>query len=426
MGTTRTYNDMLNEYLTPELLKEELIKRNYILKTVEKKDDWKGGNLVVPFKAAGASSVKFGGLTDTTDVAESSYIRGNVSSQIELWATLKLNQRDLMEHDGKIPETTFLRLIPDEIDGLMNYMKEVVSIGLYSGPHFAKALGDGQAGGTVVVSNIDRFQLGQKVILDDDNSAIQTAYVTAWDVNTGKVAGVPSSGTITLSATRGGSALDISAYTTAQTAKFYHDGSWDGTTALAFTSMKSAFLSATNGGSSTLHGKTKASYPILQATNVSGASMTSTSVMSTIFDTYNTVRATGRGNATDVLLSYKHLASCMKVIEAQKGPYRVTKESSTNIYGWTEIEITSVNGTLKLVAAQEFDDDVIIFVDWSSLCFYSNGGFKKRTAPDGKQYYEVRATTGYTYYTDLCFFGEMVYAKPSSNAIIYAIPAYTS
>jgi len=50
MSTTRTFQDMLNEYLPNRLLKEELIKRDYILSTIDKDDSWKGGKLIVPFK----------------------------------------------------------------------------------------------------------------------------------------------------------------------------------------------------------------------------------------------------------------------------------------------------------------------------------------------------------------------------------------
>ena len=35
-GTTRTFQSMLNEYLPNRLLKEELIKRDYILTNIEK------------------------------------------------------------------------------------------------------------------------------------------------------------------------------------------------------------------------------------------------------------------------------------------------------------------------------------------------------------------------------------------------------
>ena len=50
MSTNRTFQDMLNEYIPNNLLKEELIKRDYILTRVEKDNKWKGGTIPVPFK----------------------------------------------------------------------------------------------------------------------------------------------------------------------------------------------------------------------------------------------------------------------------------------------------------------------------------------------------------------------------------------
>ncbi len=84
---------MLNEHLNYDLLKEEMIKRDYILQTVEKDDDWLGGTLVVPFKSAGASSVAFGALTASNDVAEDGFVRGQVSTQPEVWGSLLFNHR---------------------------------------------------------------------------------------------------------------------------------------------------------------------------------------------------------------------------------------------------------------------------------------------------------------------------------------------
>lgn len=60
MSTNRVFQNMLNEYSPNKLLKEELIKRDYILTNIEKDQSWKGGKLNVPFKAAGASSIKMG------------------------------------------------------------------------------------------------------------------------------------------------------------------------------------------------------------------------------------------------------------------------------------------------------------------------------------------------------------------------------
>lgn len=413
MATTRTFNAMLNDHLNPDIMREEMVKRDYVFSKVEQDNDWKGADYVVPFQGAGASSLSFGALTASTDVSESQYVRGVITSRKEVWGTMSFNQLDLMEHSGQIPEKTFLKILPNEIDRFMDLMKETVSVALTSGPHFATATEDGGADGTIKVDKIDRFQIGQKVILDDSNSSVQACYVIGIDLDNKD---------LTVSATRGGSALDISGYTLAQAAKFYHPGAT--TAADTFTSLRQAFLSAANGGESSLHGQTKTAYPILQAYNHSGASINSSNVLDSIFDAYTQHRVRARGNVSDVLVSYKHLGSIFKSLEVQKGGYRVTKDAKANVYGWTEISIGSVKGDLNIVGIQEMDDDVIFGVDWKSLKFATNGLFRKRTSPSGNQYFEVRATTGYSYLVDICLFGEMAYLKPSNNFVIHSIPAY--
>jgi len=411
MGTTRTFQDMLNEYLPNDLLKEEFVKRDYLLSKIEKDNDWLGGNLVVPFKAAGASSVSFGGLTASTDIGEDKYVRGGVSGHKEVWGSMIFNHRDLMEHQ-QISEQNFLKILPGTIDDFMDYMKNVVSVNLLNGAHFAKLIGDGDSSGNMTVDRPDRFVIGQKVYVDDDNSSPSSAgYVSAIDMNT-KI--------VTLVTARGGaSPLDISAYTVAQNAKCYNDGAQ----ASSFSSLRDALLSSANGGSSSLYGVTKTLYPYLQAINVSGADITATNIMSKIFDALTTVRQLGKGNPTDVVMSYKNLASCIKVIEASKGAFNVMPGSQrASQYGWTEIEVGSVTkGALKLVGVQEADDDIIMLLDWRGLKFHSNGFFQKRMSPDGIEYFEVRATTGFQYIVDVCLFGELVVNRPSYCGVIYSI-----
>lgn len=414
MATTRTFNAMLNEYLSEDLLKEEYVKRDYIFQKVEKDESWKGGTLPVPFRGARASSIKFGGLTGATDIAESSYIRGSISGYREVYASLIFNYRDLVEHDGKMPESTFLRILPDEVEDMMKYYKDVMSIQIGSGPNFATVTdATNAATGILIVDKIDRFEIGQKSSLDDGDSAAVSVYVTAININTKAV---------TFSLTRGGAAADLSAYSVAQSAKFYHDGVFDaGGNHDTFISLRQALLSAANGGSSTLHGQTKLSYPALQAVNVSGASITASNILDKIFDAYTEVKLRGKGNASTVLMSYKHLGSIMKLLEAQKGPYRVTKDTKVSLYNWTEIEVTSVRGPLTIVGIMEFDDDIIAFIDWSSMKFASNGLFKKIKSPDRLEYHVVRNTTGYQYICDIALYGEMVYKKPGSCGIIHSI-----
>lgn len=413
MSTTRTFQDMLNEYLPNKLLKEELLKRDYILSNIEKDDKWKGGKLIVPFKGAGASSVKMGGLTGATDISEDKYVRGSIDDYKEMWGSMIFNHRDLLDHSGKIVEDSFLKILPDTIEDFMEYIKMVASIQMGTGPHFAKVTdATNAATGVMVVDHIDRFVLNQKVTLDDNDSAAASYYVIAIDVNTDSV---------TLSATRGGAAANVSAYSVAQEAKFYTDGA----ETTSFTSIRSVLLSAANGGSATVHGVSKLAYPFLQAVNVSGASITASNILDKLFDAYTEVRKKAKGRADRFVMSYKHFGSVLKLIENKANGaanWQITVEDKkASLYGWDEITINSVKGKLTIVGIQEWDDDVIAILDMKSMVFRSNGFFQKRKSPEGQEYFEVRNTTGYQYIVDVSLFGELEINKPGHNGIIYGI-----
>jgi hypothetical protein len=412
MGSTRSFDTMLNEYLTYDLLKEEMIKRDYLLTKVEKDNGWKGGTLPVPFKGATASSIAFGQLSSSSDVAEDKYVRGEVSSQKEVWGTMIFNHRDLMEHDS-VSEKSFLKILPGAVEEFMDLMKATVSVNLLNGSHFAKLTADATANdGLITVDHPERFEIGQKVFVDDDNSAPATGYVSTININT-KV--------VLLVTTRGGATpVDFSAnnMTTAQNAKCYHEGAQSA----SFTSLRESLLSAANGGSSTLYGQSKVAYPYLQAINVSGATITASNILDKVFDAYTTCRTFGKGNPNEILMSYKHLGSILKLLETSKGAFNVEPGSQkASVYGWTEITIGGVKGSLKVVGIQELDDDVIMLMDWRALKFHSNGFFRKRIAPDGKHYFEQRATSGYSYLVDMCLFGELVLSRPSYCGIIHSI-----
>jgi hypothetical protein len=332
MSTTRSFSTMLNDFLPNELLKEELVKRDFILSKVEKDDTWLGGSLIVPFKSAGASSVAFGSLTASTDVSEDVLVRGTITTQPEVWGTMLFNQRDLMEH-GKLSEQNFLKILPDAVDDFSQYMKQVVSMNLLNGSAICALSADGDASGNITVPCPDRFVIGQKLSVDDDNSSPATGYVRTINVNTG---------VITLyDARSGGAVVDLSGYTVAQNAAVYNDGQQSN----GFTSLRSQLLSAANGGSTNLFGVAKTSSPYTQAINVLGSDVTAANIMEKIFDALMTICRLGKGKPTDVVMSYKHLGSCMKVIEASKGGYNVVAGSqSASQYGWMEIQIGSVKG----------------------------------------------------------------------------------
>lgn len=422
MATNRTFQAMLNDFLPNELLKEEIVKRDYLLNKVEKDDTWigastgvggNGGALVVPFKAAGASSVAFGSLSASNDISEDNYVRGTITNQPEVWGSMIFNHRDLMEHET-ISEKNFLKILPDAVNDFMDYMKNVVSVNLLNGAAFAKAIAAATANnGLLVVDRPDRFVIGQKVIVAGATDG--TMYVSTININTQ---------TILLVTTRGGATpYDFSGNNVAIGGGVYNDGQ----KANAFSSLRGALLSAANGGTTTLYGQTKTAYPYLQAINIDGAATTAANIVEKIFDGYTQTRKFGKGNPTDVVMSYTNLGYVLKVIEASKGAYNVQPGSQkASQYGWTEITIGSVtNQALKFVGVQEMDDDIVMYIDWRGLKFYSNGFFRKRKSPDGIEYFEVRATSGYQYIIDVCLFGDLVVHRPSYMGIMYgiAIPA---
>ena len=420
MATNRSFQNMLNEYLPNELLKEELIKRDYLLTKVEKDDGWLGGNLVVPFKAAGASSVAFGQLSASTDIAQDNYVRGGIPSQKEAWGSMLFNHRDLMEHEA-VSEKNLLKILPDTVNDFMDYMKNVVSVNLLNGPWFAQLTANAtSSNGQILVDRPDRFVVGQKVVVDDSGTGGPiTGYVATIDMNT--VTGT-STGIVTLVTARGGSTnvdFSVNNKTPANTARVYNDGQETN----GFTDLRSCLLSSANGGSSTLYGVTKTLYPYLQAINVPGAQITASNIVEQIFNAFTQTRRLGKGNPTDILLSYKNWGYVIAVVEASKGAYNVKPGSAkASQYGWDEIEIGSVtNQALKFVAIQEMADDVIYLMDWKALKFYSNGFFRKRKSPDGIEYFEVRAQTGFQYIVDICLFGDLVLQRPSYCGVIYGI-----
>lgn len=414
MATTRSFSAMLNDYLSPKLLKQEMLMRNYFLNKVEREDDWYGGPYVVPFEGANASSISFGSLTAASDIVEDLFVRGEVSSQKEAWGSLVFNSRDLMEHSpGMVPEDTFLKILPNRLDRFMGHFKENMSINLLTGSYLAKVTDSSDStAGDFVVDKIDRFELNQKLVIDDDNTSALDVFVDAIDINTNVVTFKTSAGT----ANSGGS--DLSAYTAAQNAKIYLPGAQSA----SYTNLRDALLSSANGGSATIHGQTKTSYPYLQAVNISGSGITATNILDKLFDAYTEVRQKARGNADTYLMSFKHLGSCMKSIETQKGGYKTTVNSTNaSQYQWTEISITSVKGTLKLVGIQEMADDIIPLVDWTSMKFASNKFIQKEKSPEGLEWYRVRNTTGYQYIVDMKLFGDLIVHIPGNNGIIYGI-----
>lgn len=409
MSTTRSFSNMLNEYLPYNLLLDELKKRDWLMQNVEQDDSWLGGNLIVPFLGAVGSSVTFGSLAASNDIAEEITVRGQISAYKEVWSSMIFNETDLIQHN-KLSEQNFLKILPDALERHAAYLKGVISQNLLSGAFVSIAIADGTVAGEITVNEPDRYQIGMKVQVDDNNSAPVTGYVRTIDMNTGVL--------VIYDARTGGAPVDLSPYTVAQAATIYQDQQQ----ANGFTSLRSQLLPASAGGSATIFGVTKTDYPFTQAIAIDGSAITAANILQKIFEAYVDIRRKGGGAPFAVVMSYKHFGSCLKVLETNKGAFNVKPMSkSTMVYGWDELEVGGFAGTLKLVAVQEMNDTEIYFLDLRTIKFFTNGGIRRRRNPDGREFYEIRNTSGYQYIVDHCLFGEMVVSEPKKNGILYSI-----
>jgi len=403
-----------------KLLWEEVMKRDYFLMKAEKDQKWKGGELQVPFKGGSASSIKYGGLTDVADIVENKYVLGTVGSYKEIWGSMMFNDHDLQRH-GDL-EQSFIKVLPDQLEEFITAFKETVSINLLNGSHIATldvtAAATDLANGIVVVDRPARLGLGQYLEFGVIGTSRTSGYVEAINMSDKAI-------TINVLKDLSGAQVDLSAAGVVAGDKAYIAGAI--VAGNGFTSMRDQLLSAANFGSASLFGVTKADYPHLQAFNYDGSGMGADTVLESIFDAYNETRTIGKGAPTDVIMSYKHLSSCMKALESGGGSkyglgrQATLKDSKASVYGWTELEVIGVKGKLKLIGVQEMDDDIIHIIDWKSLKLHSNGFFERRSSPEGRQYYEIRNGDGYQYIVDNRFFGELVVSKPSHNGIIHSI-----
>lgn len=430
--TNVDFDTMIKRYMPYELLFEEVMKRDYFLGKVDKDQTWKGGEMQIPFMGAHASSISYGQLYDEANINEDKPVLGTVSGYKEIWGAMVFNDHDLQRHDNMAQ--SFLKILPDRLEAFIDRMKEAVSINLLNGSHMASldvaAAASDLVNGVVVVDRPARLSVNQffEVGVVGTNRAAALAdagvYIGQIDISAKTVSVFEDKG-LTTPADLSGTGINVQAGD-----KLFVKGAT--VAGQGFTSLRDQLLSAANGGSATLFGISKLAYPHLQATNFDGAGIDKDNILGVLFDAYNATRELGKGNPTDLVMSFKNLGSCMRELELGsassnkaygRGDFSVA-DTRVNAFGWTEIDVVGVKGKLTIVGVQEMDDDIIYMLDWRGLKLHSNGFFERRTAPDGKQFYETRSTSGYKYIIDTRFFGELVVTKPSHCGIIHSI-SYT-
>lgn len=403
---------LLNEYCPNSMLWEEIVAKDYIFNKMKKDNSAYGSKIVVPFMAANASSIRYGKLTAADDISSSIPMRGELEAMCEVYPSLIFHHSDLVDQEGRIPESTFLKVFPSEVERMTRCARENMAVQILNGDFFATATdATNAATGVFLVDHPERFQLGQKCQIDDADSAPKIVYVI--NVN-------PNTRGVTFSDSRGGVAFNLSAYSVVQATHFYHDGVQEQG---SFNSFRSALLSLANGGSTNIHGKAKTTAPFLQAMNILGSDITSTNFLEKLFDGWIKCKTYGKCTADTLLMNIRHMGSVMKIMENSKGAYTMIKSDRKDMYGWWETEIVAsqTGQTLKLVGLQEMDFDIIPAVNFDSITLRSKGGLRKIKQPDGDEFFTQRTELGYSYIIDLECHAQVEFAKPCEQAIFHTI-----
>ena len=412
-ATNVTFNDMLKEFMPYELLVEEIKRRNFFWNKVEKEDTWMGGSLRVPFEGAEASSLSFGNLTASNDIAENKEVLGTVSSYRELWGSMIFNERDLDLHGDM--KSSFLKILPNKIDQFVKKMSDRVSQSLLLGDAICKLTATGGATGELTVDHPERLTIGEKVsVCAVGVTAAVIGYIRTINMNT-KVC-------VAYDARTGGAVVNYSAFTVANGAALYTQGIVvTGQTAvqgIGFSSLKDALLSLANGGSTNLYGVAKTAYPYLQAQNISGAAITADNILEKLFDAFFDVSTLGKGMPTSIVCSMKHFKNCAKTLELDRR-YSATDKAAG--YGWRKVTVMGNDGEMEIIGVRDMDDSEIFILDWSSMKFFGSHFFDRKRHMNGDEFFLERATTGYTYIVDIRFYGDLVVHAPSYNGIVYGI-----
>jgi hypothetical protein len=413
MAVTATFDEMLTEKLHPELLKNEIVNRTDILKKIEMDNSWKGGVYAIGFREATGGSVQFDSYTAESDIAEATMKRGELTAPKSLTGSMKFNHKDLISHDtGKISEASFLKILPGALDDFANDFRAVLAQSLLNGKVLAYGTADATAGGVLQVDRIERFKVGQKVQLEDDDTALAAYYVTKVDKSN------ILAPKITLSATRGGAAADLSALDLASTIKIYHPGA----KTAGFTSIRDILSPDTTA----LWGLNKADYSFLTPAAVDGSAYSTSNILDKLFDHVSENQIINGSDADEVWVSGRKFSAILKLLEGEKKNYNVVPGSQkVSKFGWREVQIGSMSGVMMtIVCVPEMDDDMIMVINPKDFKFASNGFIRQVVSPDGNKYHTVRGTSGYYYVCDWEVFGELVCLRPAKQLFIYDVPAF--
>ena len=479
------WENMLNRTLNRPLLYDTFIRDTAAYRIAQKDAKWFGLQYDLPYCISQQDSYIAGGaLIKPEDLNEEEYVKGTIAQYKEIGGAIVINEKDLIQHgaDVRIPRDSFLKIKLGK--ALLNAKARFsykFGQSMLDGPEFDSSSAPGTATGILEVSNPTTFSIGQKIVIQQEataadgsvpvqNAATNVKKITGWvfkiDVNGKKIhisANKKSTSPVDLSTLLLATASTEFPASKTTVINIYNEGEEPTLVGGArvegggFTSLKQQMLTAALGGSDTLFGLTKASYPILQPLLQSGAAYsTGEAFIFGLFDSFNylvkhgqpydlgksktpnqdagNTSAKGRGaKVINALMSFDKMGVLQKFYQKNRAMFfkMTPKGTDLKFFDTDTMLLMGSRGTyINLMGVAGMPDDKVYILGKDTTRFASHKFIRvHQHISTGSKWHEMRIATGnpktdgYKNVCDFYVFGEHMLTRPAGTACIYGLPA---
>lgn len=408
-STLQVYNNLLKVAQPWQAMEDKVKRSDFFLKKVQVKKDFVEDKMIIPFITAGHSNVRAGKLTPVAEITRGEGAQGELldSQLLELWGSISVHEKDIRKH--KSAEASFKAMFPQKLNGLMETMKEQVSIMFLQDGSLASCTAYGTVSngtdGRVIVNRPERFQPRQRVDFAE-GATIVTGYIQKIDMEANEL--------YVFDAETGGAAVDLSvvgagfsAITAVKVYVYDHDQ-------VSHDSLRDMLLPLSKGGAANLHGVEKLSSPILQAHYADASAWTASTILNNVFDFVRGVKQKGKVMKSSIVVPYKVFNDI--VLKAQESKRYSTDETEAGI-GYDKITIRGAGGSMEVYGVFDLTDTGYI-IDWENLYLCSPEMFTTNRELGAEPWERVRTEDGHIYILDVCFRGALAIRKASGFGII--------
>lgn len=414
-NTLQVYNDLLKKYQPWQAMEDYVKRSDFFLKKVKVKKDFVHDVMAIPFITAGHSNVRAGKLTPVNEITRGDGAVGELRDDqlLELWGSICVHEKDIRKH--KSAEASFKAMFPTKLNGLMETMKEQVSVMFLQDGSIAKAKAYDAAGandgtdGRIEVNRPERFQVRQRLDVTDGVTTV-SGYIKEIDMETNVIE-------FNAAEDGSGAVVDLSIVGAGFTAvtdialKPYDMASTNN-----FDTLKSMLLPASQNGSATLHGISKLSSPILQAhyEDATAEGYNATNILTKMFAFSRKVKQKGKVKKSSVIVPYFAFNDLVLLAQENK---RYSASDMEAGFGYDKVTLHGAGGSMEIYGVYDLTDTGYI-IDWDHLCLCSPEMFTTNRELGAEPWERVRTEDGHKYILDVCFRGGLAIRKASGFGII--------